>query len=66
MYFTTNANNNDILDPAEQATILILFKDSERPSALDISRMELIPSTGSALTVERSIPPVSDTVLKLD
>lgn len=66
MYFTTNTNNNNILDPAEQAMVLILFKDSERPSALDISRLEVIPPTGSALTVERVVPPVSDTVLRLD
>lgn len=66
LYFTTNTNNNDVLDPAEQAVALVIFKNGDRPSALDISRLEVIPSSGAALTVERAIPPISDQVINLN
>ncbi|WP_337863003.1 archaellin/type IV pilin N-terminal domain-containing protein [Nitrososphaera sp.] len=66
IYFATNSNNNNILDPAEQAMVLVVFKDSERPAALDVTRLEIIPTSGAPLTVERAIPPVADTVLRLD
>ncbi|MEM2141014.1 archaellin/type IV pilin N-terminal domain-containing protein [Nitrososphaera sp.] len=65
-YFLTNSNNNDVLDAAEQLIVLVIFKDSERPQALDTTRLEVIPTSGSPLTIERVIPPVADTVLKLD
>lgn len=66
IYFMTNANTNDILDTAEQAMVMIIFKDSERPAALDVTRLEIIPNSGAPLTIERLIPPVADTVLRLD
>lgn len=66
IYFMTNSNTNDILDNAEQVMVLVIFKDSERPQALDVTRLEIIPTAGAPLTVERVIPPIADTVLKLD
>ncbi|MGI0005154.1 MAG: archaellin/type IV pilin N-terminal domain-containing protein [Nitrososphaera sp.] len=66
LYFATNGNNNDVLDQAEQAVALVIFKDADRPGALDVSRLEVIPSFGAALTVERAIPPISDQVINLN
>ncbi|AIC15220.1 archaellin/type IV pilin N-terminal domain-containing protein [Nitrososphaera viennensis] len=66
VYFTTNTNNNRVLDPAEQIMILVVFKDAERPAALDVTRLEVIPVSGAPLSVERTIPPVADTVVRLD
>ncbi|AIF84406.1 archaeal flagellin-like protein [Candidatus Nitrososphaera evergladensis SR1] len=66
VYFTTNTNNNKVLDPAEQIMILVVFKDAERPAALDVARLEVIPASGAPLSVERTIPPVADAVIRLD
>lgn len=66
VYFTTNTNSNKVLDPAEQAMVLVVFKDSERPVALDVTRLEIIPVSGAPLSVERTIPPVADAVIRLD
>jgi flagellin FlaB len=66
VYFTTNTNNNKVLDPAEQIMILVVFKDTDRPKALDVTRLEVIPTLGAPLSIERTIPPIADAVVRLD
>jgi len=60
VYFTVNDNNNDILDAGEHAVLAVLFTAGvDAPDALDKMKIELIPSSGAALTVERNVPNLS-------
>jgi flagellin FlaB len=65
IYWSVRSNTNAILDQGEHATIVIAYKDSDRPTSLDIIRAELIPATGASLTVERQIPVISRSVIDL-
>jgi flagellin FlaB len=65
IYWTQNINENDILDQGEHAVLAIAFNNADEPSALDKIRAEIIVPTGSALTIERQIPPVTTSVVDL-
>lgn len=65
VYWTTNANNDNILDPQEQAVLVIVYKSGDRPAQLDDLTTELIPHLGSTLTVERVLPPLTQTYMNL-
>ena len=65
IYWAVRSNTNAILDQGEHATIVIAYKDGDRPTSLDIIRAELIPATGASLTVERQIPVISRSVIDL-
>ena len=65
IYWTQNSNNNDILDQGEHAVLAIAYKVGDRPSALDKIRAEVLVPTGSALTIERQVPLVSNQVVNL-
>jgi len=66
VYFTVNDNNNDILDAGEHAVLAVLFTaGADAPDALDKIKIELIPSSGATLTVERNVPNLSTTYVDL-
>ena len=65
IYWTQNSNNNDILDQGEHAVLAIAYKVGDRPSALDKIRAEVLVPTGSALTIERQVPSISNQVVNL-
>ena len=65
VYWTQNANNNDILDQGEHAVLAIAYKSADQPSALDKVRAEILVPTGAALTIERQVPSVTTTVVDL-
>ena len=65
IYWTQNINENDILDQGEHAVLAIAFNNADEPSALDKIRAEIIVPTGSALTIERQIPPITTSVVDL-
>ena len=66
IYFTVNDNNNEILDAGEHAVLAVLFTTGiDAPDALDKVKIELIPSSGAALTVERNVPNLSTTFVDL-
>lgn len=65
IYFTTNVNNNNIIDSGEQAVLAIAYKSADRPSSLDQISAEIILSSGAPLTVVRNVPTITDTVLNL-
>jgi flagellin FlaB len=65
IYFTANVNNNAIVDAGEQAVLAIAYKSSDRPAALDTVNTEIIVSAGAPLTVVRSVPTITDSVLNL-
>jgi len=66
VYFTVNDNGNDILDAGEHAVLAVLFTaGGDAPDALDKIKIELIPSSGAALTVERNVPNLSTNYVDL-
>ncbi len=66
IYFTVNDNNNEILDAGEHAVLAVWFRSgNDAPDALDKVKIELIPSSGAALTVERNVPNLSTTFVDL-
>ena len=65
IYWTVNTNNNDILDEGEHAVLAIVYKSADRPTSLDKIRAEIIVPSGASLTIERSVPVVTNTVVDL-
>ena len=65
IYWTVNDNNNDILDQGEHAVLAIAYAEADRPAALDKIRAEILIPTGAALTVERQVPSITNTVVDL-
>ena len=64
-YFNVNRNNNFILDQGEHGMMAIAFSEAERPQSLDVIRAEIILPTGAPLTMERTVPNISATVVDL-
>jgi len=71
-YFNVNRNDNFILDQGEHGMFGIAFGQTagadstdERPQSLDIIRAEIILPNGSPLTMERTVPNVSSTIVDL-
>ncbi len=64
-YFNVNRNSNFILDQGEHGMFAIAFNTAERPQSLDILRAEVILPTGAPLTMERSVPNISSTIVDL-
>jgi len=64
-YFNVNRNNNFILDQGEHGMFAIAFTESERPQSLEIIRAEVILPTGAPLTIERTVPNISSTIVDL-
>ena len=59
IYHTVDLNGNNILDQGEHAMLAVCFSAGDAPAALEKVKIELIPSAGAALTVERQIPNLS-------
>ena len=65
VYWTVQANTNDILEAGEHAVLAIAFAAGDRPQELDTIRVELIVASGAALTIERQIPNITTEVVDL-
>lgn len=65
LFFTINKNDNLLIDSGENAFMVIVFKDSERPSSLESMTVEIMLSTGTPLTVERVIPNLTSRIVNL-
>jgi len=65
IYWSVQTNTNSILDQGEHAVLAVAYDSSDRPNALDKIRVELIPATGSSLTVERQVPVITTSVVDL-
>ncbi|QLH06886.1 archaellin/type IV pilin N-terminal domain-containing protein [Nitrosopumilus ureiphilus] len=63
LFFTINRNNNFLIDSGEHAFMVIIFKDFERPSSLETIVTEIVLSTGTTLTVERTIPNLTSKIV---
>ncbi len=62
---TTSSPQNSILDQGEHATLFIGFSPTDKPTALDKMRMEVVLGTGASLTVERQVPTISYDIIDL-
>jgi flagellin FlaB len=60
IYWATNENTNDVLDRSEAAVLAIIFSNSDMPGQLDSTNVELTPSIGAAMTVQRNVPTLTD------
>jgi flagellin FlaB len=65
VYWSVRSNTNSILDQGEHAVLAIAFATSDRPAALDKIRAEIVVPTGSALTVERQVPNITNLVVDM-
>jgi len=65
IYWSVQSNTNSILDQGEHAVLTVAYATADRPAALDKVRVELIPATGSSLTVERQVPVITQAVIDL-
>jgi flagellin FlaB len=65
VYWTVTSNTNAILDDGEHAVLAIAYGNNDRPAALDKIRVEVITPTGAALTVERNVPNITNTIVDL-
>ena len=65
IYWTVQANTNDILEAGEHANLAIVFARTDLPQELDTIRAELIVSSGAALTIERNVPNLTTEVVDL-
>ena len=65
LFFTINRNNNDIIDSGEHAFMVIIFKDSERLSSLETMSIEIVLTTGTTLTIERTVPNLTSKIIHI-
>lgn len=65
IYWTQQFNTNDVLEQGEHAVLAIAYDSTDRPSALDTIKVELIVASGAALTVERQVPNVASIVVDM-
>jgi len=61
VYWTVNNNQNTVLDHTETAVLAIVFKAADRPAQLDQLTAEVVPSVGPPMTVERTLPTLTNT-----
>jgi len=65
IYWTVDSNANAILDQGEHAVLAIAYNSADRPAVLDKLRAEILISTGSALTIERQVPSITNLVVDM-
>ncbi|WP_371503795.1 archaellin/type IV pilin N-terminal domain-containing protein [Nitrosopumilus adriaticus] len=65
IYWSVQQSANQVLDQGEHAVLAIGYASSERPTALDTIRAEIIPATGASLSVERQVPTITTQVVDL-
>ncbi len=65
IWWSNSIQDNDILDGGEVAVLTIVFKSGDQPQQLDVLHSELIISGGSVLTVERTVPEITTSVVNL-
>ena len=65
LYWTVDSNSNSIIDSGEHMVLAIGYNSGDRPAGLDKIRVEILLSVGSALTVERQIPNITNLVVDM-
>ena len=65
MYWAVDSNQNSIIDSGEHVVLAIAYRDTDRPAALDKIRVEVMVSTGAALSIERQVPNITNLIVDL-
>lgn len=65
LYWVVDQNNNSFLDENEIANLAIIYSEKDRPAATEFIKLEAIHGTDTLLSIERTIPNVSSTVVDL-
>lgn len=65
VYFSAQKNTNSVLEGGEVANLVIVYKQTDRPTQTNSFKAELIPSVGSVLTITRTIPPILNSYVDL-
>src|SRR3990172_7442788 len=65
IYWTVNLNNNTILESGEHAVMSIAFAINDRPVSLEHISWEVSPPKGSPMTVDRTIPNITNQIVDL-
>lgn len=60
IYWTIQKNTNEVLDEGEHANIVIVYNNADRPTVSQLVTAELIVTDGPALTMSRSVGPITD------
>ncbi|GIU70581.1 MAG: hypothetical protein KatS3mg003_0060 [Candidatus Nitrosocaldaceae archaeon] len=66
IWWSSQRNTNDIIDPGETAALTIIFYSNDQPVALDKINAEIVVAKGAVLTVERQVPTLTDTIVDLE
>jgi flagellin FlaB len=65
IYFAANQNDNTILDLGEHIQVAVAWTHDERPTSLDYFAVEVSTPKGAPMTVERTIPNLTTTIIDL-
>ncbi len=65
IYWVNNINDNTIIDIGEHAVISVAYSVGDRPKQLDVVAIEVSVPQGAPLTVDRTIPNITNEVLDL-
>jgi flagellin FlaB len=60
IYWATNENNNEVLDRSEAGVLAIVFNNADMAGQLDSTTVEVTPSIGASMTVQRNVPTLTD------
>ena len=65
IYWTINLNNNTILDIGEHVQLAVAFARNDRPASLEHVAWEVSTPKGAPLTVDRTIPNITNDIVDL-
>ena len=65
VYWTINLNNNTILDIGEHVQLAVAFARDDRPTSLEHVAWEVSTPKGAPLTVDRTIPNITNDIVDL-
>jgi len=65
IYWTINLNNNTILDIGEHVQLAVAFATNDRPASLEHVAWEVSTPKGAPLTVDRTIPNITNDIVDL-
>lgn len=65
VWFARNNNSNEILDNGEMAMLTIVYADADRPGSTQKLVSEVVLPTGATLSVDRSVPSITNKVVDL-
>jgi len=65
IYWTVNQNDNPIMDIGEHAQLSVAYARNDRPHSLDYVAFEISTPKGAPLTVDRTVPNITTSIVDL-